>query len=253
MIVNRPPTNAQLKAWRTLGTRAGRDVHGLFIAEGEHMAQEALRENCAQALLCDESLQQRFAPYLEGALPAYVLKSHVFAALCDAKTPQGIAALCPMPQNAALPQLGGRIVALNALQDPGNVGAILRTMDAAGFTGLLIDDKTADPFGPKALRASMGAALRIPVCRCHSLPDELKALAGFAILAGDLHGQPFFERPDAPDTLCLLIGNEGAGLDEAVLACATLRLKLPMPGRAESLNAAVAAGIMIYDVVRRTS
>ena len=142
------------------------------------------------------------------------------------------------------------MLALEAVQDPANVGGVLRGMDAANFTGLMIDDACADPYSPKALRASMGAAFRLPVCRVPSLAQGLRDLAGYLILAGSLDGQPFFERPRPVEKVCLVIGNEGAGLSEEALRASTLRLRLPMHGRAESLNAAVAASIMMYDFVR---
>ncbi len=245
--------NPQIKAWRELGkSRGARFAQQAFIAEGEHMAQEALKEHCAAALLVDLDAQEKFASLIEAAAcPVYLLSAHAMAAVCDAKTPQGVAAVCDMK---ALPRLKKQElqVALNAVQDPGNVGSILRTLDAAGFDCLIIDSETADPYAPKALRASMGAVFRIPILLAANLPEHLKALSNHntEILAGDLHGQPFFERPASPRAACLIIGNEGAGIAPEVMAAATLRVKLPMVGGAESLNASVAAGIMIYDLLR---
>lgn len=247
--------NPQVKLWRSLNrSRAERIGSGLYLAEGEHMAGEALQEHKALALLLSQHAEEKYSALAAAAerLPVYRLADHVMAAICDAKTPQGVAAVCAYPQEASDVQLGHWLVALDGVQDPGNVGTILRTMDAAGFTGLLMDDKTADPYAPKALRASMGGAFRIPTRRCESLPLQLDALVrdGFAILAGDLHGQPFYDRPPTPDKVCVIIGNEGAGISPAVLEKATLRLKLPIPGKAESLNAAVAGSIMMYDLLR---
>lgn len=244
------PTAAQLKRWRSLKGREARAEQGLYLAEGEHLTEEALREGAAQALLCQEDRQERYAALLNGGLPCYLVPARAFQQLSDTRTPQGIAALCHLPDNSSLTALGPRILALEGLQDPGNVGTILRTMDAANFTGLMLDRACADVYSPKALRASMGAAFRLPVRLCENLPEDLQALSGFAILAGSLQGSPFYERPALGARLCLLIGNEGAGLSEELQALATHRLKLPMPGRAESLNAAVAAGIMMYDFVR---
>ena len=116
----------------------------------------------------------------------------------------------------------------------------------------MIDEKTADPFGPKALRASMGGVFRIPVRRCADLPGYLRSLKekGYDIVAGDLRGEPFYQRRKAKDRLCVVIGNEGQGVSPAVFADSTMRLKLPMVGGAESLNAAVAGAIMMYDFLR---
>lgn len=243
--------NPQIKAWAALRTASGHRQQGLFLAEGEHLAGEALQAGAAQALLVDEERQEQYEKYLNTPVPVYLMPPHVLQKVCDAKTPQGILAVCPIPAQQELGSLGGRLVALNGVQDPGNAGTIWRTMDAAGFTGLVMDEKSADPFSPKALRASMGAVFRVPVYRCASLAAALAPLAGCAFLAGDLQGEDFFARAPVQGDLCLLIGNEGQGLDEETQAMATHRLKLPMPGGAESLNAAVAAAIMMYDVVRR--
>jgi TrmH family RNA methyltransferase len=161
-------------------------------------------------------------------------------------------AVCRMPERSAPADAGPRLVALNRVQDPGNVGAILRTMDAAAFDGLLIDVGCADPFSPKALRASMGAVFRVPVYSFSSLEEALDLLPGHILVAGDLNGAPYYEHPPFGARVCLLMGNEGAGLDEGLLKRADYRLKLPIPGGAESLNAAVAASLMIYDILIRS-
>ncbi len=243
-------TAAQVKAWRQLSSRSGREAHGLYLAEGEHLTQEALRMGHAKAVLVDKGKLQQYSAYTQTEAPVYLLNERQFSQISDTRTPQGIAAVCPLPQDASLAALGNLVVALNGVQDPGNVGTILRTMDAAGFTGLLLDAQSADVFSPKVLRAAMGAAFRVPVRRVESLTDALSALPGHTRIAGALDGAPFYQRPQVGDKLCLIIGNEGAGVEPDVMRLADLTLRLPMPGQAESLNAAVAAGIMMYDFVR---
>ncbi len=246
--------NAQVKKWRLLNkSHAERLNQGMFLAEGEHMATEAVSSGKAAALIVSEKAKDKYSTLLYGAdISLYVLADHVFATLCDAKTPQGILALCSLEEAQPLNALGDRIVCLNGLQDPGNMGTILRTMDAAGFTGLLMDDKTCDCFSPKALRASMGSIFRMPVHRTSNLCNALDTLrkSEYEILAGDLSGQPFFDDRKRSKKTCIIIGNEGAGISPEVKEKATLRLKIPMVGGAESLNAAVAAAIMMYDDLR---
>lgn len=248
--------NPQVKLWRGLNkSRAQRVESGLFLAEGEHMAGEAVKEHKARALLIDDSTREKYRALAENPKGAsvYYLASHVMAVLCDAKTPQGIIAVCGYPQaDEAIPENASLLVALDGVQDPGNVGTVIRTMDAAGYHCLFMDEKTADPYGPKALRASMGGVFRIPVRRRVDLAGQLHALAqnGYEIVAGDLHGEPFYQRRKAKDRLCVVIGNEGQGVSPAVFAESTMRLKLPMVGGAESLNAAVAGAVMMYDFLR---
>lgn len=245
--------NPQVKAWRQLRSAAGRRAQRLFLAEGEHLSQEAVAAGAAEALILQQGSENRYANLLASGLPCFVVSADVIGAISDSKTPQGILALCPLPETPAASPDGARLVALNQVQDPGNVGAILRTMDAAGNHALLIDSGCADPYSPKALRASMGAVFRVPVYAYADLTvtiGQLKANA-YQVIAGDLKGQPYFSHPPYQDKTCLLVGNEGAGLSEELLVLSDLRLKLPMPGGAESLNAAVAASLMIYDVLRQ--
>ena len=248
--------NPQVKAWRALKDAKGRAAQRLFLAEGDHLSGEALKERAARTLLVGEGAAEKYAAHLAAARAQQVetvyLADHVLASLCEAKTPQGVAALCNLP-DAHRPLDGQklRLAALDGVQDPGNVGTVLRTLDAAGFDALLIDRRTADPYGPKALRASMGAVFRIPVYVC-DLPQTLAALsATHALYAGALDGEPFFERTRRRAGVCVIIGNEGAGISPAVYAVPQLqKVKLPMVGGAESLNASVAGAIMIYDIVR---
>lgn len=249
--------NPLVRQWRELNKEcAARAAQGLFLAEGEHMAGEALKEQKAAALLICADREERYEKLIAAArvqdLPLYILSQPVINALSDAKTPQGILALCALPKAPSLERMGEVVVALDDVQDPGNVGTILRTLDAAGFSGLIISKGCADPYAPKTLRASMGAVFRIPIAQTASLPNTLLELRqnGYAILAGALSGQPFYQRGQDQRRTCLVIGNEGSGISDEVLACATKLVRLPMHGGAESLNAAVACAIMLYDLLR---
>lgn len=243
-------TAAQIKELRGLGARAERRRQGHYLAEGDHLVTEAVLEGAALSILIMEGREERFKSRMRLGLPVCLLPERAFLQLSDTKTPQGIMALCRLPQNTSFTELGDRVVALNAMQDPGNVGAIIRSIDASGFTGLMIDSECADPFTPKALRASMGSAFRVPVCSVPELTEGLSRLENYELVAGSLDGTPFYKRDRTPKKVCLLIGNEGAGLSPEVSAMATMRLKLPMKGRAESLNAAAAATVMMYDFLR---
>ncbi len=249
--------NPQVKLWRALREHKGREEQHLFIAEGDHLTGEALNARAAQTLLVAEDALDRFPEHINMAqkqgISVYALPAHVFASLCDTKTPQGVCAVCRLPDmDRELPGDALKIAALDGVQDPGNVGTVLRTLDAAGFDALLINDRTADPYGPKALRASMGAVFRIPVFHC-DLPVTLAGMADrYDLYAGMLDGStPFFERQRSRPGVCVIIGNEGAGISKEVAAVKGLqKVRLPMEGGAESLNASVAGAIMIYDIIR---
>lgn len=241
--------NPKVQQWKSLKDRKGRRETGCFLAEGRKMVEEVLASDfVVETLLLDEERASEFD--LPAGVPACGMPSHVFAAVCDTKTPQGIAAVVRMKQNTAL---GHRLVALDGVQDPGNVGTILRTADAAGLDGVILTEQCADIFSPKLLRASMGSIFRMPALITPDLPALLTTLRdeqGFSIISSQLDGEPFYQRKPVGESFCLIIGNEGNGISDEVKATATHRVKLPMRGGAESLNAAVAAGIMMYDLMR---
>ncbi len=251
--------NSRVLAWKSLKEPKGRKAHEAFLVEGRRMAEEALRSGfpVQAVLLRDDSLREgeealAAAPNLPENLPVFVLPDHVFSAVCDTKTPQGIAAVLGIRPH---PLGGDRFLALDGLQDPGNVGTIMRTADAAGFDGIILSPDCADVFSPKVLRATMGSIFRVGLSFPGSLPEKLEALKqeGFSVLSSQLDGEPFYSRKDVGEKLVLVIGNEGSGVSAPVRSLATHRLRLPMRGGAESLNAAVAAGIMMYELMKDAS
>ena len=185
----------------------------------------------------------------EQNVPVFLLPEHVFASVCDTRTPQGVAAVLDRKTEEAR---GPRLVALDGVQDPGNVGTIIRTADAAGFDGVLLSRDCADLFSPKVLRSTMGSVFRMGFSFPDDLPAALRELRGrgWSVLSSQLDGDPFYERSGVSPSFVLIVGNEGNGVSEPVRAEATHRLRLPMRGGAESLNAAVAAGIMMYDLAK---
>ena len=241
--------NPKVIAWKSLKDKKGREEHHAFLVEGDKMVREALASGLTvQAVLIREDLAREYLPLDHLPVP-YVLPAHVFNAVCDTKTPQGIAAVVRMETR---PASGPRLLALDGVQDPGNVGTIVRTADAAGFDGVLFSRECADLFSPKVLRATMGSVFRLGFSFPASLPEALEELKkkGYSVLSSQLDGDPFYERSGIAPSFVLVVGNEGNGISDAVKAAATHRLCLPMRGGAESLNAAVAAGIMMYDLTR---
>ncbi len=260
--------NPKVLAARALETAKGRRARNAFLCDGEHMVSEAvaMHPQGIQEVFVEKGKEERYAGLLEklgfsagssgldrASCPLYTLEPHVMEALSQVKTSQGIAAVVSLPPSAPLDSLGNRLVLLENVQDPGNVGTILRTLDAAGFHGCVLTVGCADPFAPKTLRATMGSVFRVPLALGQSGPSAMDALKaqGYALLAAELNGEPFYQRGPLPEKLCLMIGSEGPGLTPAALAAATHRYRLPMQGGAESLNAAVAAAVLMYDIVNR--
>lgn len=238
--------NPKVAAWKALKDRKGRRESGCFLVEGRKMVEEAL----ASAFDVETVLVQEDMKLPDGlTMPVYELPAHVLAAVCDTKTPQGIAAVVRMKEQSAL---GKHIVVLDGVQDPGNVGTIIRTADAAGLDGVLLSNQCADVFSPKVLRATMGSIFRMNLRTTDDLPGELTKLRekGYSILSSQLDGTPFYEREKVAEQFALVIGNEGNGVSEQVQQTATHRVRLPMRGGAESLNAAIAAAIMMYELMR---
>jgi len=249
--------NPAVLAAKALRNKKDRDECGLFLCEGEHMVAEAVAnvpQSVRQIFVTDGAAERYAAMAAEApGVQCYVVPTQVLAAITQVKTPQGVAAVVQKPAPAPLGGLGARVVLLENVQDPGNVGTVLRTADAAGFDACVLTPGCADPFSPKALRATMGSVFRVPVAQAEGAVQAVKALArdGYTVVASVLDGEDFFAREPLPEKVCLIVGNEGAGVTPEAAAAAARRYRLPMRGGAESLNAAVAAAIFMYEIAWR--
>ncbi len=240
--------NETVKYVRSLHDAKGRSVNRELLVEGEKCVREliAFHKHGLRSIFVTEG---RFEDVVQEARSegarVYTVLPHVMEALCDCKTPQGVAAVAALPAYETV--YDGFIIALDDVQDPANVGAIIRTADAAGCSGVALSSGSADAFAPKAVRASMGSVFHLPVFKTE-LPGYLAALKsrGSRVVCAHLKGDADFAF-DWRHT-CLVIGNESRGVSDAVMTCATDTVRIPMYGKAESLNAAVAAGILIYKI-----
>ena len=242
--------NPLIKSLKALSRRQERENAGRILVEGEVMIREALK--CG-LVLKDVLCVERKADFAAGlSSEAILVPEEVMQAVCDTRTPQGVCASFQAPAPRKAEELPNPVVALDGVQDPGNVGTIWRTADAAGFGGVLLGAGCADPMSPKVLRSAMGSAFRVPFARTESMPETLGQLraAGYSILCSDLHGEDFYSRSPVNSKFVLVIGSEAHGISQATREQATHLVKLPMRGGAESLNAAVAAGIMMYELMR---
>lgn len=245
--------NPLVKRLRDLKNAKVRREEGLFLVEGEVMIREAL--SCGLQMreaVADEGCVA-FAEELEQmGLRASLVTRDLLVSICDTKTPQGVCASFEAPTPVRLDQLPRRVVALDGLQDPGNLGTIWRTADAAGFEALLLSEGCVDPLSPKVQRAAMGSGFRLKYACAPLLCDALAQLKtrGYRIIASDLKGTDFYAMENPGERFVLVIGNEARGISEDVREAADVRVRLPMRGGAESLNAAVAAGILMYEIMR---
>ncbi len=248
--------NARIKEVIRLNTKSKeRREKGLFAAEGRKLFLETppgLRE----WVFVSASFEKREPEILQGCRYE-VVDDRLFLKMADTQTPQGILTVARMPQYEREDLLKGEgqplILVLEDLQDPGNVGTILRTAEAAGVTGVFLSGKCADVFQPKVIRATMGAIFRVPFCVEQDLCDTAAWLQekGVCLYAAVLEGSESFFHNSYRGASAFLIGNEGNGLSKALAEKADQRVRIPMSGSVESLNAAVAAAVFLYAAKRQ--
>lgn len=237
--------NPLIKETASLKEKKGRKELGLFLVEGRKMVAECQKspieiervfvsESYAGELAFDESLIVR-------------VSDDVFRFLSDEKTPQGILCRAHIPQDNILPP-SGRCIFLDGVADPGNVGTILRTANAAGYSQVYLSAECADPYAPKSVRASMSGLFFTRLCR-GTREEVLSALRGTPIIVADMDGENVFTF-SSPKDFTLAIGNEANGISDETQAIATHTVKIPMEATQESLNAAVSAGIIMYVLIK---
>ncbi|MBQ9408904.1 MAG: RNA methyltransferase [Clostridia bacterium] len=243
--------NAAVKRLKSLNDIKARKRERACLVEGEVMIGEALGSGLKPLEALFEEETPLCLRLMEAGAQVRLCTRNVLESACDTVSPQGCCASFQLMDRTV--DEGARLLlALDGVQDPGNLGTILRTMDAAGFAGAFLSEACADVYSPKVQRSAMGSAFRMPTQRGDLTKKltELKA-QGFRIVVSDLSGGNLYESRFSPnDKLLLVIGNEARGVSEPVKALSDIRVKIPMRGRAESLNAAVAAGILMYELTR---
>ncbi|HOS96571.1 MAG TPA: RNA methyltransferase [Deltaproteobacteria bacterium] len=218
-----------------------RKDRGVMLLEGRRLVADALSRGCVPRLVAvtGDFLGDSDVP----VQPDMVLSAPLFAGVAQTETPQGILAFFEVPW-AAMDEVVDmeRVVILDGLQDPGNVGAIVRSAEAFGFGGMVVLEGTASPFSPKAVRASMGSCLGIRISR--GTPADLKRLP-HRLLALSVQGSARLSPSLFLGKTAVCLGQEASGIREEVLALCHDTVAIPMTGRTESLNVAVAAGIVM--------
>ena len=251
-------TNAKIKdGCRLTASAKYRREQGLFTLEGLRLCADAAQSGCQVQTLfltadAEEKGGERLKILLKNAQKIYTVTEEVAEKLSDTVSSQGVFAILQMlPETALAIQKGGKYVVLDTVQNPQNLGAIARTAEAFGVNGLIVGGG-CDRYNPKALRASMGSLLRLPVFETEDLAATVRAIGKTV--------PTFATVPDCTaESICVqdfsggaaaIIGNEGNGVREAVLSAAQKRVTIPMRGNAESLNAAAAATVTVWEMMK---
>ena len=185
------------------------------------------------------------------------VKADVFRKMCDTKTPQGILCVTAMPEYDPAKLFdrkeNGLYLVLEDIQDPGNLGTMLRAGEGAGIRGIIMSRNTADIFNPKTIRATMGSIYRVPFVYADHLAETIRTMkaSGIRTYAAHLEGEKAYDKEDYREATAFLIGNEGNGLSRQIADLADAYIKIPMLGKVESLNAAIAATLLIYEAARQ--
>ncbi len=232
-----------------------------FVLEGARLCEDAARSAIPiVAVFYTKQATEQYPSQLAALSVCdqrFLIPDSLASYIGDTTTPQGVFCICERPisdiRSNDLP-LCGRYAALETVQDPANLGTMIRTAEALGLDGLLLSDGCCDPYNPKVLRGSMGGVFRLPLYTVENLPEQLRSLSerGFTTVACVVDGDATpvtalsFDRPTV-----VVIGNEGNGLTAETIASCSVKATIPMIGRAESLNASMAAGIVFWEMMRK--
>lgn len=250
--------NKQLKhCAKLVASKKFRREEGLFVAEGQRLCEDAIRSGLVpQQTFVVESMTERCEAILQQSQQVFVITEELSAKISDTQTPQGVFCVFQALDNGETldTMKWQRVLLLSSLQDPGNIGTIIRSAEAFGIDGLILSEDCPDLTSPKLLRATMGGVFRLPIRVVENMEQEIAALRqqGFAVYATALSEQslPITEL-SLTGKVAAVIGNEGNGLTQQVIDACTAPVIIPMAGKAESLNAAIAASIVIWEMCRK--
>jgi TrmH family RNA methyltransferase len=240
--------NPQVKQWKKLLTKKERDKTGTFLVEGFHLVEEALlAKNIRQLIVSEETELPPRWNY--GDIPVITVTDEIIKELSDTETPQGVIAVCRRnEENPALNEQEWKsFLLIDSVQDPGNLGTLIRTADAAGVDAVVVGDGSVDIYNPKVIRSAQGSHFHLPVLRgnlfewVEKLQKKRITIYGTALE----NAQPYKEISPA-SAFALVVGNEGNGVNKELIAKADKNLYIPILGKSESLNVAVATGILLY-------
>ena len=251
--------NELIKHIKKLKDKKERDLSNEYIIEGIKLIQEAMQENAKikQIIICDDCEKTESIPkdlmYEIAKQECIYVTNKVFDSITEVMNPQGILAI--IEKHSKEIQIDDKqdiILALDDIQDPGNLGTILRTADSIGLTQILVSKGTADSYNPKVVRSTMGAIFRVKIIECEDLVKTLKEIKKhkFEIVVSSLQTDNSIYDINYHKKV-IVIGNEANGVKKEIQDLADKKIKIPMLGKTESLNASVATGIILYEYVRQ--
>lgn len=251
--------NEIIKKIKSLKEKKYRDIENCYIIEGIKLVKEAIVENAKikQIVVCEDCINDGEIDtdtlYEIAKFDVVYVTEKVFKTITDVKTPQGIIAVIEKNNiNSKIDYSQDIIIALDGVQDPGNLGTILRTVDSANLKQIILSKESADSYNPKVVRSTMGAIFRVNIIEEDSLKDMLQEAKknNFKVMVTSLDTKNSIYDVDYSKKV-IVIGNEANGVSKEVQVIADEKVKIPMLGKTESLNASVAAGIIIYEYVRK--
>lgn len=255
--------NPRVREWSKLKTKKGRELSQAFLVEGMRLTKEVLDSSLTvQHLLWDVSSDELPESLLEGArqrqVPVYELSPTAFREVSDTVTPQGVMAVVEIPEFVTAPEQildrATHTLLLDGLQDPGNVGTLLRTAEAFGLETVWTGSGTVDPYSPKVVRASMGGVFRLLVGRGdvqQIIVAWKERFTNGRVVLATADGALRCDQVDLTLPSLFLLGSEAFGVSDEAAKLADLRVRIPMTGLAESLNAAIAGSVLLYESLRQ--
>ena len=254
-------SNARVKRLVNLKKKKkARDEDRVFLVEGIRMFREVPTDQLEEVYV-SESFYKKEKDTVEAVLQGTGIRPEelsdtVYAYASDTKTPQGVLCVVRQMEYPLEKVITGQcpmIMVLEHLQDPGNLGTILRTAEGAGVTGIVMDRECVDIYNPKTIRSTMGSIYRMPFCYVEDLKAAIGSLkeAGIGVYAAHLDGRHDYDEEDYGRPCAFLIGNEGNGLSQETAELADIYIKIPMEGQVESLNAAIAASVLMFEAGRQ--
>ena len=237
--------NNLVKQWRKLiDKKKEREQTGQFIVEGFHLVEEAMKEGLAIQVMMTEDV---ITPFSLNDVETILITEEIAKLLAETETSQMIFAHCKKKQSSLDEVKGKRFLLIDAVQDPGNVGTMIRTADAAGVDGIILGKGSADAYNSKTLRAAQGSHFHVPIIQM-DLQEAVEQLQArrIPVLATGWTEQAINYREVETESFAIIVGNEGSGVATHLLEMSDEVIYIPMPGRAESLNVGIATGILLF-------